>query len=334
MTSMAGIPRTIERPDDTNPLKIGWRYAVGITLLHVLALLAFVPWLFSWTGLVVCLLGFYIFGTLGINLGYHRLLTHRSLVVPVWLERTLATLGICCLQDSPGRWVAIHRIHHQYSDEPPDPHSPLVNFLWGHMGWIYVVNRQYENANKFERYCRDVLRDRYFLWCERQINFVWVYLLHAFVIFVVAWSVGVVTLGSASDGFRFALSILVWGVIVRTVLVWHITWSVNSVSHLFGYQNYSTGDSSRNNIFVGLVSNGEGWHNNHHAYQRCAAHGHRWWELDVTFATIRMLEVLGLATNVVRYPLDRRSVLGSEGATRGVAGECDERQEHPAAMEP
>lgn len=305
MSNPARIPSPIQRPADTDPLKILWPYAVSLVLLHVLALLALVPWLFSWTGAVMCVLGFYVFGTLGINLGYHRLLTHRSLVVPNWLERTLATLGMCCLQDSPARWVAIHRIHHQHSDEQPDPHSPLVNFLWGHMGWLFFVNRQYESTTKFERYCRDVLRDRYFLWCERNLNFFWVYSLHALLVFVIGVAIGWFLMGSSSAGLQFGASLLVWGVILRTVLVWHITWSVNSLSHVLGYQNYDTGDSSRNNIFVGLVSNGEGWHNNHHAHQRCAAHGHRWWEFDVTYITIRLLELVGLATNVVRYPLDK-----------------------------
>lgn len=295
----------IERPADTNPLQILWPYAVGVVLVHVLALLAFIPWFFSWTGLIVCLLGFYVFGTLGINLGYHRLLTHRSLTVPRWLERTLATLGMCCMQDSPGRWVAIHRIHHQHSDEQPDPHSPLVNFLWGHMGWIFFKNRQYESTSRFERYCRDVLRDRYFLWCERSLHFFLVYILHALLFFLVGFVIGSVSQGNLRAGVQLGSSLLVWGVLVRTVCVWHITWSVNSLSHVFGYQNYSTGDSSRNNFLVGFLSNGEGWHNNHHAHQRCAAHGHRWWELDVTYATIQALEFAGLATHVVRYPLDR-----------------------------
>ncbi len=99
---------------------------------------------------------------------------------------------------------------------------------------------------------------------------------------------------------QFGLSLLVWGVFVRTVLVWHITWSVNSVTHVWGYRNYETGDSSRNNWLVGLWSNGEGWHNNHHADQRAAAHGHNWWEFDLTWITIHALEKLGLATDVVR----------------------------------
>ena len=101
-------------------------------------------------------------------------------------------------------------------------------------------------------------------------------------------------------GVQFGLGLVVWGVFVRTVLMWHLTWSVNSVTHVWGYQNYETGDSSRNNILVGLLANGEGWHNNHHADQRSASHGHKWWEFDVTWITIRLLEMVGLVTQVVR----------------------------------
>ena len=107
-------------------------------------------------------------------------------------------------------------------------------------------------------------------------------------------------LAPAMAGVQFGLSLLVWGVFVRTVAVWHITWSVNSVTHMWGYRNYETDENSRNNWLVGLVSNGEGWHNNHHADQRSAAHGHRWWEFDVTYITIWLLEKFGLATNVLR----------------------------------
>ena len=114
--------------------------------------------------------------------------------------------------------------------------------------------------------------------------------------FLIGWPMG----GTPMDGIQFGASLMVWGVFVRTVLTWHITWSVNSVTHVWGYRNYETDDNSRNNLLVGLLSNGEGWHNNHHADQRAAAHGHKWWEFDVTWLTIRFLEKLGLVKNVVR----------------------------------
>ena len=231
------------------------------------------------------------------------MLTHRSFTLPKWLEYTVATLAVCCLQDSPARWVAIHRLHHQHSDDQADPHSPLVSLLWGHVGWIFIKNSSHDRTFHYEHYSRDILRDPYYFWIECKLHWFWIYFAHAVLYYAVGLGVGWAWTGELSQGAQFGASLLVWGVFLRTVLVWHITWTVNSLGHVFGYQNYKTGDSSRNNLLFALMSNGDGWHNNHHAFQRCAAHGHKWWEFDVTFLTIRLLERLGLATNVVMAPL-------------------------------
>jgi len=135
---------------------------------------------------------------------------------------------------------------------------------------------------------------------ERSGVWVWIYTASVLFFFLIGLAIGSLTGGSATAGMQFGLSLVVWGVFVRTVLMWHLTWSVNSVTHFWGYQTYETGDSSRNNLLVGLLANGEGWHNNHHADQRSAAHGHKWWELDITWITILLLEKLGLVTQVVR----------------------------------
>ena len=239
--------------------------------------------------------GFYVFGTLGINLCYHRLLTHkgfvRSQVAGTHLCRTRSLLSA----RYPARWVAVHRLHHQHSDDQDDPHSPLVNFFWGHCGWLFVTNQELQRLSMYERYSRDVLRDRFYLNMERHGMWLWINLSHWLVFFLAGFGLGWAIYGTASDGVQFGSSLLVWGVFVRTVLVWHITWSVNSVTHLWGYRNYETDEQSRNNIMVGLLSNGEGWHNNHHADPRSAAHGHMWWEFDVTYLTIKALAFLGCA---------------------------------------
>jgi stearoyl-CoA desaturase (delta-9 desaturase) len=246
-----------------------------------------------------------VFGTLGINLGFHRMLTHRSLRVPLWLEHVLATIAVCCLQDSPARWVSIHRQHHQHSDTDSDPHSPLVSLVWGHFGWVLLKNDQHDTTFHYERYCRDILRDPYYFWLERKLRWVWIYLAQVLIYYFAGLGMGWLATGDWLRAVQFGSSLVVWGVFVRTVLVWHITWSVNSFGHVFGYQNYPTRDSSRNNVLFALLSNGDGWHNNHHAYQRCAAHGHKWWEFDLTYLTIRALEAVGLATDVVRHPLEK-----------------------------
>lgn len=309
----ASATSKLSLPEATQPIRVFWGYAISISTLHLLALLAFVPWFFSWTGVIVYLLGFYVFGTLGINVAYHRLLTHQGLTLPKWLEYCLATLGICCLEDTPARWVAIHRMHHQHSDEQEDPHSPLVSFLWGHFGWLTLENRDHNLVTHYERYCRDLLRDPYYLWVERRLNWFWIYLAHAALFFLAGLAIGWVRTGMVMSGVQFGASLLVWGVVLRTVCVWHIAWSVNSIAHIWGYQNYETKDQSRNNWIVGLISNGEGWHNNHHWDQRCAMHGHKWWEFDVTWITIRFLEMIGLAKNVVR--LNRKASETLESST-------------------
>jgi stearoyl-CoA desaturase (delta-9 desaturase) len=174
------------------------------------------------------------------------------------------------------------------------------------MGWIFVRNTNHDIIFHYENYCRDILRDPYYRWLERRLHWFWVYVAHAALFYLVGFAIGWAATGNSLIGVQFGASLLVWGVFLRTVLVWHITWMVNSLGHVYGYQNYNTGDSSRNNVLFALLSNGDGWHNNHHAHQRCAAHGHKWWEFDVTYITIWALERLGLATNVVRYPLNQK----------------------------
>jgi stearoyl-CoA desaturase (delta-9 desaturase) len=294
------LPR-LERPAAVVGGRTDRPYFVSFIVYHIVAILACLPWLFSWTGLTICLLGTYVFGTLGINLCYHRLLTHRSFACPKWLEHAFAILGVCCLQDTPARWVAVHRKHHQHSDEPEDPHSPLVTFFWGHMGWLLVESRDLSRMDLYERYSKDVLRDPFYLRLERKLLWVWVNLAQWAVFYFVGFAVGLAATGEILGSVQMGLSLLVWGVFLRTVLVWHITWSVNSVTHMWGYRNYDTDENSKNNVFVGLWSNGEGWHNNHHAQPRAAAHGHKWWEIDVTYLTIRALSLVGLAQSVVPF---------------------------------
>jgi stearoyl-CoA desaturase (delta-9 desaturase) len=267
---------------------------------HLLLPLAFVPWLFSWTGLLLIPLGNYVFCSLGIGAGYHRLLTHRSFRCPAWLEHAFAVLGICSLQDSPARWVMIHRLHHQHSDQQEDPHSPLVSWFWGHVGWLLVENRQLSKAATYERYARDILRDPFYLRLERGHSWVWIYVAHALLFYVVGFVVGWAMTGEYLGGVQFGLSLLLYGVVFRTIYAWHVTWGVNSLGHLWGYRNYDTDENSRNNWFFALATNGDGWHNNHHADPRSAAHGfHRWWELDVTYLTLRALQDMGLVWDLV-----------------------------------
>ena len=295
-----GAAIRLELPEAVLPLRVFWPYTIVLVSMHALSLLAFDPRLFSRSGLVAAVLGHFVFGMLGITIGYHRLLTHQGFTCAKWLEHTLAVLGICTLQDSPARWVAIHRVHHKESDCRADPHSPLASLLWGHMGWLFVRSRDHDDLFRFERYVRDLLRDPFYLRLERHSAWLGIYLLHALAFVVLGAAIGWFAGGTRDEAARMAASMLVWGVVVRTVVVFHGTWIVNSLAHTWGYRNYETGDNSRNNWLVALLAHGEGWHNNHHADQRAASHGHRWWELDMSWWVIRGLESVGLVRDVVR----------------------------------
>jgi fatty-acid desaturase len=278
--------------------RIKWRYASPIFFIHLVALLACLPWFFSWTGVVLALLGCYVFGGLGMNVGYHRLLTHRSFTCPRWLERSLAVLGACCMEESPTIWATWHRQHHHAADKERDPHSPLASFLWGHLGWLMIKSDNADAGPSKARYAPDLVRDPFYEWLERSDNWIKVALVSWAVFFAAGFAAVTLGGGTTPDAIQFGSSLVVWGAAVRTVLVWHITWSVNSVTHLWGYRNYETPDNSRNNIFIGLLAGGEGWHNNHHADPRSARHGHSWREPDLAWLTIRGLMALGLARDV------------------------------------
>lgn len=285
-------------PAAVTPYRLNRLYIGTIAVMHLLALTALFPYFFSWIGFATMVLGIHVFGQ-GITIGYHRLLTHRSFKTPRWVEYTLAILGICCLEDSPVRWVAIHRIHHVHSDHQPDPHSPLVNFLWSHMGWLMVKNRDTHSFAAIEKFSKDLLRDPFYMYMEkRPFTHVYIALLQIPVFFLAGLVIGWVGWGQTA-ALQLGLSMVVWGVYVRIIAVWHITWSVNSLSHMFGYQNYNTDEHSRNNWLVALITVGEGWHNNHHEDPSTACLQHRWWEIDISYYEIKMLEKLGLASDVI-----------------------------------
>jgi sn-1 stearoyl-lipid 9-desaturase len=277
---------------------IKWRYASPIILIHLVALLACLPWFFSWTGVVLAALGQYVFGGIGMNVGYHRLLTHRSFSCPRWMERSLAILGACCLEESPTVWAAWHRKHHHMADKELDPHSPLASFLWGHVGWLMVKTDNADAGKLKSRYAADLAADPFYGWLEASDNWIKVALVSWAIFFGAGFAAVKFSDGTMTEAIQFGSSLVVWGAAVRTVLVWHITWSVNSVTHLWGYRNYETPDNSRNNVLIGLLAGGEGWHNNHHAAPASARHGHKWWEFDVAWLTIRVLMMFGLATKV------------------------------------
>lgn len=297
-SSTSPLPR-LQVPESVNLKLVRWFYVVPTVLVHALALAACWPWLFSWWGLAALVVGVPVLGQ-GINLCYHRLLTHRSFATPRWFEHALVVFTLCSLEDTPIRWVTTHRVHHLHSDERPDPHSPLVTFLWGHMGWLMFKNPQVQSLDAYNKYSSDLVRDRFYRKLESKP---WIglaiYLAHLLLLGLVGAAIGYAMTGTAIEALRVGLSVLVWGGLLRTVVVWHVTWSVNSLSHFFGYRSFETSDDSRNNWLVGLIASGEGWHNNHHHDPTAASLWLRWWEIDLTYSVIVVLSWLGLAKEIV-----------------------------------
>ena len=280
---------------ETKPTKQGlnWLAVLWVGGLHVGILLA--PFTFTWSGLVVCAV-LYVLTGLGITLGYHRLLTHRSFQTPRIVEYLFAILGVLANEGGTLKWVAAHRKHHAYSDEDGDPHSPAKGFWWAHMLWWMHYDPTLDDPIEGRKNVKDLCRDPFYPFLER-----WQIvppLALASLLFSVGWLWGGVGVG---------LSWLVWGMFVRTPLVLHSTWLVNSAAHVWGYRNFETTDRSTNLWWVAQLSFGEGWHNNHHAYQRSARHGLLWWELDLTYLLIRALSIMGLTKDIHIAPKPERS---------------------------
>src|SRR6516225_343272 len=198
--------------EPTSPLRVNQPILRGIVAYHLLALLAFVPWLFSWSGLAWAVAGLYLFGTLGINIGYHRLLAHRGFACPRWLEHGLSVLGACCWQGSPMNWVAIHRMHHQHSDEPADPHSPRKGFFWSHMGWFLLRDPAIYNLSTYDLYARDLLQNRFYKQMEKPRVWRTIQLIQWMAFLVVGGLIGGLASGSFLGAAQLGLSWLVWGV--------------------------------------------------------------------------------------------------------------------------
>ncbi|MDX1962592.1 MAG: fatty acid desaturase [Pirellulales bacterium] len=276
--------------DPQNPWKSGvdWFIVGWIALAHVGALAA--PFVFTWHALIYTAITIWFTASIGICLGYHRLLTHNSFKTYRPIRWFLALLGSLTGEGSAMNWVANHRMHHQHSDKDGDPHSPRHGGLWSHMLWFMPHQGAVWQKAMYEHYIPDMYRDPVMRFLDKT------FLLWHFV-------VGFGTLFGAYAIYQdwyTAWSFVVWGVFVRMVYTMHITWFVNSATHTWGYRNYETTDDSTNLWWVGLAAFGEGWHNNHHAYQTMAKHGHKWWEVDVTYWAILAMEKCGLAWNVVK----------------------------------
>jgi stearoyl-CoA desaturase (delta-9 desaturase) len=249
----------------------------------------------------------------GVTVGFHRLLTHRSFKTKPWVRSTLAALGSMAIEGPVISWVADHRKHHAFADQPGDPHSPHVDhghgwrgalrgLLHAHVGWLFIHTQR---ANK-ERYAPDLLADPQIRFVER--TFLYWAVGGLLLPFFLGWAIG--------GSLHSALTGLLWGGLIRMLLLHHVTYSINSLCHFFGRRRFDTDDESRNLAWLAPLSFGEAWHNNHHAFPTSAAHGMRRWEFDSSAIVIRLLERAGLAWDVVRVSPERQE---KKAATRAGA---------------
>jgi fatty-acid desaturase len=272
----------------------------------------------AWTCLsfVLWFLAFYLYHGLGITLGYHRLLTHKSLVVPTWLRYVIISGGYLGLMGSPIVWVAVHRLHHQKSDIAGDPHSPREGFKHALYGWMFTM-KEVQSQDELEKQVPDLMADRFF----RLLGYT-----HEPYQAQLCLAVSIV--------FRLLILCILGPIalvanILATATIFWSTQLVNAVCHLpsAGYRSHDTREDSRNVWWVGILALGEGWHNNHHAVPKSARHGFEWFEVDVTWYAVWLLEKIGLAKNIVRPPK-----FGVAKAPGGSAKMTDALQSSPAKI--
>ncbi len=259
---------------------LDWNIIIYMATIHLIALFAFLPSNFSWGAVGIFLFLYWFTACIGITLGFHRLVSHRSFEAPKWVEYFLVFCGSLACEGGPVQWVGLHRIHHKFSDHDADPHDSNKGFWWSHMGWMLVKNPANDLVPK---YTKDIKDDPFYNFCDNY--FIPIQVVLGLLLF---WWGG--------------WSFVVWGIFLRLVAVFHVTWFVNSATHKFGYVSHESNDHSRNCWWVALLTFGEGWHNNHHAYQYSARHGLQWWEIDLTWLTIKFLSFLGLAKNIKLAP--------------------------------
>ena len=265
---------------------INWANVIFLIVAHLAAIAALFFW--SWPAVITAVVLYWVGGSLGIGMGYHRLLTHRGYKVPKAVEYFLAICGTLALEGGPIQWVVTHRIHHAHTDRAGDPHTPRDGGWWAHIGWILWGTAQNHDQATLERYAPDLTKDRFY----RLLNnyyYIPILIVGVFLFVYGGWGV------------------MLWGVFLRLALMLHATWLVNSATHLWGKTRFETGDDSRNSWWVALLTFGEGWHNNHHAHPTSARHGLRWYEFDLNWIGIRVLQLLGLAHSIKRVRFNRAS---------------------------
>ncbi len=263
-----------------------WGTIAFMFAIHALTIFALLPKFWSLQAISAFLILYWVTACLGVTLGYHRLLSHRSFQVPRWLERFFATCGALSCQHGPIDWVGLHRHHHTFSDTEADHHNSNKGFWWSHMGWMFEA---VPAMNAVPRFTGDLVQDPYYRFLNKY-----------FLLLQLPLGAFLFWLGTISDVGGW--SMVLWGIPLRLVFVYHVTWLVNSATHCWGTIAFNSGDRSKNNRWVAALTFGEGWHNNHHAYPSSAKQGLQKGQIDLTWEHIRFLNVLGLAKKI-RLPI-------------------------------
>ena len=253
---------------------IVWDNTLTIALFHVGAVAAL--FMFKWQALVVAIVLWWLSASLGVGMGFHRLLTHGGYKTPKLVEYFLTICGTLSLEGGAINWVVTHRIHHAFTDAPGDPHTPREGGWWAHIGWMLRGTAQAHTPATVARYAPDLVKDRFHVWLNR-----------LFWLPLVVVALALLILGG--------WSYLMWGIFFRVTFNFHATWLVNSATHMWGTRRFATRDDSTNNWWVALLTFGEGWHNNHHAHPSAARHGLAWYEIDLNWWGIRVMQFLRLA---------------------------------------
>ena len=289
--------------------RLNIKLTVALVLFHALAVAALFS--FRWSSLAVAAVLWVLAQNIGIGMSYHRQLTHRGYATPKWVEYAMALCATLALEGGPLFWVAVHRLHHQVTDKPGDPHSPRDGAWWSHLGWM-LWGRLHNHDPLLERYVPDLNRQPFYHWLSR-LHWIPVTLVGIGLLFAGGFSLHSPAALLHSRGVSWVL----WGIFLRVTLGLHVTWAVNSATHMWGSRRFATRDDSRNNWWVALLSGGEGWHNNHHALPVSARHGMAWYELDVNYWGIRLLGLLGLAKQIkVQGPGKHQSAQPGAAITR------------------
>ncbi|HSE15876.1 MAG TPA: fatty acid desaturase [Pyrinomonadaceae bacterium] len=277
MYERAGAART-----DTMPIR--WGNGIFLVVSHAAAIAALFFW--SWPAIIGAVILYWIAGSLGIGMGFHRLLTHRGYRVPRIVEYFLVTCGTLAVEGGPIQWVTTHRIHHAHTDKQGDPHTPRDGGWWAHIGWIVRGTGNDHTKATLQHYAPDLMQNRFYVWLNK------FYFLPPALLAVALLAFG-------------GWGMMLWGIFLRVTVGLHATWLVNSATHLWGRRRFLTLEDSRNSWWVALLTFGEGWHNNHHAFPTSARHGLKWYEVDVNWWGIRVLQVLGVARAIKRVQFNR-----------------------------